>query len=319
MRTLVTSRLVRTALLLLLLLPTTAIVSRPASAVDAAESEFLEVINTYRANQGLPVLKLSPKLSRAADWMSADMGKNKYFSHTDSLGRDPFKRMAAFGYTYSAYKAENIAAGYELPEAVFAAWLKSEGHKRNIDNPNYRVIGIGRINVPGSPYAWYWTTKFGSIMDTSTSTVLANYVYIDGSTYHYNSYREVRVSGTVVGKFATMPVKVAVQKQVYDSVKKAYVWKAYQTYTRTLSSESRYSVAFKTPAGKFRVRTTFAGNGSDIRPSVSAFKYFDNSDGVVSSAMESIPGKETADAATGKDAHARDRLIKRALLFLRER
>ncbi len=74
------------------------------------------------------------------------------------------------------------------------------------------------------------------------------------------------MSGTVVGNFATMPVKVAVQKRVYDSVKKAYVWKAYQTYSRTLSPESRYNVALKTPAGKFRVRTTFAGNGSDILP-----------------------------------------------------
>lgn len=253
MRTSFTTGGLRAALVILLLRPMLALTSRPASATDAAESKFLEIINTYRANQGLPVLKISPKLSRAADWMSADMGKNKYFSHTDALGRDPFKRMAAFGYTYSAYKAENISAGYVLPEAVFSAWLKSEGHKHNIDNTKYRVIGIGRVNVPESPYAWYWTTKFGSIMDTSTSMVLGNYVYINGSTYHYNSYREVRVSGTVVGNFAMMPVKVAAQKRVYDSLKKAYVWKAYQTYTRTLSPESRYNVAFKTPAGKFRI------------------------------------------------------------------
>ncbi len=309
MRTMFTRSGVRTALVMLLLLPVLALTSRPALATDAAENEYLKIINTYRANQGLPVLKLSPKLSRASDWMSADMGKNKYFSHTDSLSRDPFKRMAAFGYTYNAYKAENVAGGYELPEAVMSAWLKSEGHKHNIDNPKYRVIGIGRVNVPGSPYVWYWTTNFGSIMDTSTSTVLANYVYKDGSTYHYNSYRDVRVSGTVVGNFATMPVKIAVQKRVYDSVKKAYVWKAFQTYTRTLSSESRYSVQFKNTAGKYRLRTTFAGNGSDILPSASAFKYFDNSDGKVSSGMEFIPGEGTRDAAASQDTVVRDRLI----------
>ncbi len=40
------------------------------------------------------------------------MGKNKYFSHTDSLGRDPFWRTAAFG-RVQCIRSENISAGYE--------------------------------------------------------------------------------------------------------------------------------------------------------------------------------------------------------------
>jgi hypothetical protein len=97
-----------------------------------------------------------------------------------------------------------------------------------------------------------------------------------------------------------------------------YVWKAYQTYTRTLSPESRCRGAFKTPAGKFRVRTRFAGNGSDILSSASPFQYFDNRDGVISSAIEYVPGAGTSGAAAGEDALAHDRLIERALLSLRE-
>ena len=37
------------------------------------------------------------------------MASKNYFSHTDSLGRDPFTRMNAFGYSASAM-GENIAA-----------------------------------------------------------------------------------------------------------------------------------------------------------------------------------------------------------------
>lgn len=57
MRTLFTTGGIRAVLVVLLLLPMLAVTSPPASAADAAELEFLEIINTYRANKGLPVLK----------------------------------------------------------------------------------------------------------------------------------------------------------------------------------------------------------------------------------------------------------------------
>ncbi len=129
------------------------------------EAQFLKLINAYRTNLKLPALKISPRLTKAARWMSADMGAKRYFSHTDSLGRTSRQRMTAFGYTYNTYTGENIAAGYSTAQSVFQAWVNSPGHLKNIKNPNYRAIGIGRVYTTGSPYGWYWTTDFGGYVD----------------------------------------------------------------------------------------------------------------------------------------------------------
>ncbi len=245
------------------------------------EGKFLAVINQYRLQNGLLILKLSPKMTRAARWMSADMGANRYFSHTDSLSRDPFERMGAFGYGYNTYKAENIASGYELAQYVFDAWIKSPAHKKNIDNPNYRAIGIGRVYTKGSPYGWYWTNDFGAVMDTSTSIALSNQLSVSGGFYQYNKYRDVRVSGQVVGNFATMVVSVEVQKQDYDSTKGAYVWKAHEIRNATLDSDSRYRVSLTPGNGKYRVRAVFPGKG-DIKASSSSYIQFQMQEGQVS-------------------------------------
>lgn len=134
----------------------------PASTgLDVEEQNFLTLINQYRQSKGLAPLRLNQNLINASKWMSQDMGAKNYFSHTDSLGRDPFVRMAAFGYNFNTYKGENIAAGYSTAASVMTGWQNSPGHNQNMLNPNYTVIGIGRAYVAGSTYGWYWTTDFG--------------------------------------------------------------------------------------------------------------------------------------------------------------
>jgi uncharacterized protein YkwD len=80
---------------------------RPSAAAtpDGEEQAFLGFINDHRAANGLGALSLSPQLQEATRWMSQDMAANDYISHTDSLGRDPFERMADFGYDYNTWKA----------------------------------------------------------------------------------------------------------------------------------------------------------------------------------------------------------------------
>jgi hypothetical protein len=89
------------------------------------------------------------------------MATNNYFSHTDSLGRDPFERMADFGYTYNTWKGENLAAGADTAQGAFNLWKNSPGHNANMLNGNFKVIGIARVYGAGSQYGWYWTTDFG--------------------------------------------------------------------------------------------------------------------------------------------------------------
>jgi len=161
----ITRRISRLALVVGLSIAAVAIASStsssPASALDGEEQAFLGLINQYRAQNGLGGLSLDGQLNAASKWMSEDMGANNYFSHTDSLGRDPFTRMAAFGYNYNTWKGENLAAGSEGAQAAFDLWKNSSGHNANMLNGNFTVIGIGRAYTGGSSFGWYWTTDFG--------------------------------------------------------------------------------------------------------------------------------------------------------------
>lgn len=145
-----------------------------AQTLDSEELSFLTLINNYRAQNGAGPLQVSVALENSSTWMSNDMASKNYFSHTDSLGRDPFTRMNAFGYPY--YPAgENIAAGYSDAQNTFNLWVNacdpdSSGactyaHRKNMLSTSYVVIGIGRAYNAGSTYGWYWTTDFGGYLD----------------------------------------------------------------------------------------------------------------------------------------------------------
>lgn len=49
---------------------------------------------------------------------------------------------------------ENVAAGYATGRAAVKAWMKSPGHRANLLNPGYRVLGLAvRRADDGTPYA----------------------------------------------------------------------------------------------------------------------------------------------------------------------
>ena len=139
---------------------------RPAPAMatvppDSEEQVFVTLINAYRVANGLNALAIEPTLQDSAGWMSKDMADGNYFSHTDSLGRDPFQRMAAFGYGYNTWMGENLAAGASSAQVAFDLWKGSPGHNANMLGPNYSVIGVARAYNANSAYGWYWTNDFG--------------------------------------------------------------------------------------------------------------------------------------------------------------
>jgi hypothetical protein len=104
-------------------------------------------------------------LSKASDFHSREMADNNYFSHTLLNGVTWDKNVCNFGYCYSTYKAENIAAGNATASATFTQWKNSSGHNANMLGSNFKVIGIGRAYNANSTYKWYWTTTFGGYVD----------------------------------------------------------------------------------------------------------------------------------------------------------
>ena len=131
------------------------------SQLGQDEQALLDLINTHRVDNGLSPLNIFPTLTDAALWMSGDMAEKDYFSHTDSLGRNPFQRMADLGYDYNTWKGENLAAGSDTPQMTFELWRDSPGHNANMLNPNFVVVGFAKAYGPDSTYGWYWAADFG--------------------------------------------------------------------------------------------------------------------------------------------------------------
>ncbi|HZJ02186.1 MAG TPA: CAP domain-containing protein [Thermoleophilia bacterium] len=144
-----------------------------ARIYNAEEVRFVQLLNSYRSSHGLQTLETSGIVSEAGARHSLDMGNYNYFSHTSErssyfgAGSDPIDRMASLGYPRNVSWSENIAAGQRTAQDVFNAWKNSPGHNANMLGSAYRIVGVARREVPGSPYEVYWTTDFGSVVDGS--------------------------------------------------------------------------------------------------------------------------------------------------------
>ncbi len=124
------------------------------------EEALLAAVNGERADAGCGALEGDTTLDAAARLHAEDMAEQDYFSHTSLDGRSPTDRAAEQG--YSGGVGENIAAGYPDVAAVMEGWMNSEGHRANILNCDYDVIGLGVADgVEGSTYSKYWVQDFG--------------------------------------------------------------------------------------------------------------------------------------------------------------
>lgn len=115
-------------------------------------TQVITLVNQERAKQGLKPLTGDAALNNMALAKAQDMSQNNYFSHTSPTYGSPFDMMTKFGIKYS-YAGENIAMGQKTPAEVVTAWMNSEGHRANILNANYNLIGVGYYNG-------YWAQEF---------------------------------------------------------------------------------------------------------------------------------------------------------------
>jgi uncharacterized protein YkwD len=148
--------------------PTTTATQEPPSppagggSTNTQERQVLDLTNAARRQNGCGPLSLVNSLVKAAEGHASDMVRRHYMDHTNPDGKSAFDRMEASGFHGSAM-GENIAAGYDTAQRVFAAWMQSDGHRKNILNCNYNKIGIGYD--PGQVKPDYgngsWVQDFG--------------------------------------------------------------------------------------------------------------------------------------------------------------
>ena len=123
---------------------------------------MLALTNQERAKAGCGALRMNSSLTKAAEAHASDMVDEHFFAHDSLDGRSPFDRMKAAGFKGGAM-AENIAVGYSSAAAVVTGWMNSPGHRQNILNCTYTMIGIGYDSGQVKP-EWgngSWVQDFG--------------------------------------------------------------------------------------------------------------------------------------------------------------
>jgi uncharacterized protein YkwD len=124
---------------------------------NAQERQVLDLTNAARRRQGCRPLTLDDSLVEAAGSHASDMVRRHYMDHHNPDGKDPGDRIAAAGFRGNGW-GENIAAGYDSAQRVFAAWMTSDGHRANILNCKFNRIGIGfdpgQVKSQWGPGSW---------------------------------------------------------------------------------------------------------------------------------------------------------------------
>lgn len=122
-------------------------------SIEDYQKIILKEVNIEREKNHLKPLKIDNRLNKIAVIKAKDMAKEKKMSHTSKK----------FGATFNLIKkekisftkaAENIASGHKTPEFVVERWLKSKGHRKNILEKDYRLIGIGKASDNEGKVYW---------------------------------------------------------------------------------------------------------------------------------------------------------------------
>ena len=108
----------------------------------------VQAMNRERIAYGLRPLRISDRLSLAAQDRIYDMFSKHYFNHVAPDGTPPWKWVSHRGYDYREL-AENLAIGYKTPGGIVDGWMNSPGHRANVLGEHFHDVGVAI--APGSP------------------------------------------------------------------------------------------------------------------------------------------------------------------------
>ncbi len=139
------------------------------SSLTPAQSEVSVVClsNAARIAAGLSTLKPHERLGRAARRHADDMQVRGYFDHEAPTpaphGVTLLARVRSSGYPLRS-AGENLASGQTTPRRATVAWLTSPGHCRNLLDPAFDEVGVGRASSSA-----IWVQVLGTRSTPSTA------------------------------------------------------------------------------------------------------------------------------------------------------
>jgi uncharacterized protein YkwD len=118
--------------------------------------QLATAINDFRKAHHLQKLRVRVSLNASARQHSKEMGTDGYFDHSSADGTAFWKRIEHY-YTMKHYHywavGENLLFASPDISAVDALseWIASPEHLANLENKNWRDIGISAVHVSNAP------------------------------------------------------------------------------------------------------------------------------------------------------------------------
>lgn len=123
----------------------------PGNNLDCVNAQrMLDLHNNIRAQHGLQSLSVDPVLTRAAeDYANFLLAPGVNLSHDHQGGT--WKRLETNGFKIMGATGENLASGSNAlpPEVHFQALMDSYGHRVNILQPTYNIVGVAAAQWNG--------------------------------------------------------------------------------------------------------------------------------------------------------------------------
>ncbi|WP_139973373.1 CAP domain-containing protein [Ochrobactrum sp. CGA5] len=128
-------------------------------ALAAGDNDPTPIFNVIRKAYGLPLMATDTRLEQAALYQAKRMASYGKIGHSIGWGNGFVARLRQAGIRGPA--AENVASGQRDTQAVFDAWMKSPGHRKNMLDPTFEHYGLAWATPDNKPTYIYWAMMLG--------------------------------------------------------------------------------------------------------------------------------------------------------------
>jgi len=120
------------------------IAEQELSVDEKSEKEMFNLVNEERRKRGIASLDWRVEIVPVARAHATDMWEREYFGHVSPDGKDIGDRLQEQNITYFV-AGENLALAPTL-QTAHTGLMNSEGHRKNILDPEFKRMGIGVID-----------------------------------------------------------------------------------------------------------------------------------------------------------------------------
>jgi uncharacterized protein YkwD len=119
-------------------------VTAPADDLHSVEMQVHQIVNQARNSYHLPELTWNEQLAAEARRHASRIASGRFFAHQDPVRGDIDRRLNKSGIEWMRC-AENLYEGDagNLANEAVRAWLKSEGHRKNMLDSMFSDAGVG--------------------------------------------------------------------------------------------------------------------------------------------------------------------------------